>query len=40
LELLNKPNGFNEYDLDFLNIFANYLGSLIELAPFYIQEND
>jgi len=38
LELLNKQNGFNEYDLDFLNVFANYLGSLIELAPFYIHE--
>jgi len=40
LELLNKRNGFNEYDLDFLNIFSNYMGSLIELAPFYIQESD
>ena len=40
LELLNKRNGFNEFDLDFLNVFANYLGSLIELAPFYIQETD
>ena len=40
LELLNKRNGFNEFDLDFLNVFANYLGSLIELAPFYIQDTD
>jgi len=38
LELLNKPNGFDEGDLDFLNIFANYIGSIIELAPFYLRE--
>jgi len=38
LELLNKPNGFDEDDLDFLNIFANYIGSIIELAPFYLRE--
>ncbi len=37
LELLNKPNGFNEDDLEFLNIFANYIGSIIELAPFYLR---
>ena len=37
LELLNKPNGFDENDLDFLNIFANYVGIIIELAPFYLQ---
>ncbi len=40
LELLNKPNGFNEDDLEFLNIFANYIGSIIELAPFYLRETD
>ena len=38
LELLNKPNGFDEKDLGFLNIFAYYLGSIIELSPFYIHE--
>ena len=38
LELLNKENGFDESDLNFLNIFANYLGSIIELAPFYLEE--
>jgi len=38
LELLNKKDGFNEKDLDYLNLFANYLGSIIELAPHYIQE--
>ena len=38
LELLNKENGFNEKDLDFLNSFASYIGSIIELAPFYVQE--
>ncbi len=38
LELLNKKNGFTESDLNFLNIFANYLGSIIELAPFYLEE--
>jgi GAF domain-containing protein len=37
LELLNKVDGFTEKDLDFINIFANYLGSLIELAPFYLK---
>ena len=37
LELLNKPNGFDEEDLEFLNIFANYIGSIIELAPYYFQ---
>ncbi len=36
LELLNKLNGFDEADLEFLNIFAHYIGSIIELAPFYI----
>jgi len=38
LELLNKPDGFDEKDLDFLNIFANYVGSIIELAPFYLEQ--
>lgn len=38
LELLNKENGFTESDLNFLNIFANYLGSIIELAPFYLED--
>lgn len=38
LELLNKQNGFNEKDLDFLNIFANYVGSIIELTPFYLED--
>jgi len=38
LELLNKENGFKDSDLRFLNIFANYLGSIIELAPFYLEE--
>lgn len=37
LELLNKPNGFDEGDLEFLNIFANHIGSIIELAPYYLQ---
>ncbi len=40
LELLNKPNGFDEDDLNFLNIYANYIGSIIELAPFYLQETN
>ncbi len=40
LELLNKATLFDEYDLDFLNIFANYLGTLIELAPYYLNEED
>ncbi len=40
LELLNKPNGFDEDNLDFLNIYANYIGSIIELAPFYLQETN
>lgn len=41
LELLNKPNGFTEDDLDFLNVYAGYIGSILELAPFYLQkEND
>jgi len=35
LELLNKPHGFDEDDLDFLNVFAGYVGSVIELAPLY-----
>lgn len=38
LELLNKPNGFDEQDLDFLNIFANYIGSIIELSPYYLKD--
>lgn len=38
LELLNKEDGFNGEDLDYLNIFANYLGSIMELAPFYLQK--
>lgn len=38
LELLNKPGGFSEHNLDYLNIYAGYIGSLIELAPFYFQE--
>ena len=38
LELLNKPSGFDEQDLDFLNIFAHYIGSLIELSPYYLQK--
>ncbi|WP_295420476.1 GAF domain-containing protein [Sulfurovum sp.] len=38
LELLNKPSGFNEYDLDFLNVFSGYIGSIIELAPFYFRD--
>jgi len=38
LELLNKENGFDENDLDFLNLFANYLGSIMELAPYYMKE--
>ena len=38
LELLNKKNGFNESDLNFLNTFANYLGSIIELAPYYLEK--
>ena len=40
LELLNKPNGFDEDDLNFLNIYANYIGSIIELAPFYLRETN
>lgn len=39
LELLNKPHGFNEQDLDFLNIFANYIGSIIELFPYYLKND-
>ena len=39
LELLNKENGFNEEDLEFLNIFANYIGSIIELAPYYLRNS-
>ncbi len=38
LELLNKPDGFEEDDLNFLNIYAGYVGSIIELAPFYLRE--
>jgi signal transduction protein with GAF and PtsI domain len=37
LELLNKLSGFDEDDLEFLNIYANYIGSIIELAPFYFR---
>ncbi len=37
LELLNKPIGFTEHDLNFLNAYAGYIGSILELAPFYIQ---
>ncbi len=40
LELLNKPNGFDEDNLNFLNIYANYIGSIIELAPFYLRETN
>ena len=40
VELLNKLSGFDEDDLEFLNIYANYIGSIIELAPFYLQETD
>ncbi len=40
LELLNKPNGFNEDDLEFLDIFAYYIGNIIELAPFYLWEKN
>lgn len=40
LELLNKLSGFDEDDLEFLNIFANYIGSIIELAPFYLRETN
>jgi len=38
LELLNRPNGFDEQDLDFLNIFANYIGSIIELSLYYLKD--
>jgi len=38
LELLNKQKGFNERDLDYLNLFANYIGSVMELAPFYVSQ--
>ncbi len=38
LELLNKQNGFNEDDLEFLNVFSAYLGGIIELAPFYFRK--
>jgi len=40
LELLNKLSGFDEDDLEFLNIYANYIGSIIELAPFYLRETN
>jgi len=40
LEVLNKPDGFEEADLNFLNIYAGYVGSIIELAPFYLKENN
>jgi len=39
LELLNKSTLFDENDLNFLNIFAHYLGTVIELAPFYLNED-
>ena len=39
LELLNKENGFDEDDLEFLNIFAHYIGSIIELAPYYLRNS-
>ena len=36
LELLNKPNGFEESELTFIKVFSNYIGSVLELAPFYL----
>jgi len=38
LELLNKPDGFDESELMYLNTFANYISSVLELAPFYINK--
>jgi GAF domain-containing protein len=40
LELLNKSTLFDEKDLDFVNIFAHYIGTLIELAPYYLEDED
>ena len=39
LELLNKEDGFDEEDLEFLNIFAHYIGSIIELSPYYLRNS-
>jgi len=35
LQLLNKLEGFTEADLEFLNVFTNFIASFIELVPFY-----
>jgi len=40
LELLNKESGFTEKDLDYINLFANYISSIMELAPFYIEKDE
>jgi len=36
LELLNKLDGFDESELLYLNTFSNYISSVLELAPFYL----
>ena len=33
LELLNKTNGFNNDDAEFMIFFANFISSFIDLAP-------
>lgn len=38
LELLNKPGGFDEDDLKFMNFFCGYISSYIEQALLYEDE--
>lgn len=39
LQLLNKPNGFDDEDLRFTTFFAHYASSYLELAIYYEKEN-
>jgi len=35
LQLINKLDGFQEDDLQFLTLFTNFISSFIELEPYY-----
>ena len=37
LQLINKLDGFSEADLQFLNLFTNFISSFIELEPYYLR---
>jgi len=39
LQLINKPDGFRESDLQFLTLFTNFISSFIELEPYYPRVN-